>query len=83
MSSPTDFDGPKSNDGRSAQAFLACPYCNKRRFESVRALNRHISKLHDGDPFVSAISVLCLVSDHALSSALLPALHHRSLSSSK
>lgn len=36
----------------SAPLYFACPYDNRRRFKSIAALNRHIAKVHPGQPFV-------------------------------
>lgn len=33
----------------SAPLYLACPYCQRRRFETIEAVNVHIARSHDGE----------------------------------
>lgn len=77
MSSTTDFDVSKPGGGKRASAFLACPYCRKSRYKSLRALNIHISQIHYEESQLRPGAVLVLVLGAPKAEALLSLLRGR------
>ena len=69
----------RRRDPKSAPAVLACPYCRKARWTSLRRLNSHIGHAHEESPQVTPESVISLILSTPKQKALLEILLARGI----